>query len=63
MAKMRAVQVTKANAPFEVVERDVPEPDAMQVRIKVDACGMCHSDVVVRAVAFPVRRWPWAVWR
>lgn len=53
MAKMRAVPVTKANAPFEVVERDVPEPDAMQVRIKVDACGMCHSDVVVRAAAFP----------
>ena len=53
MTKMRAVQVSKANAPFEVVERDVPEPDAMQVRIKVDACGMCHSDVVVRAAAFP----------
>jgi D-arabinose 1-dehydrogenase-like Zn-dependent alcohol dehydrogenase len=53
MAKMRAVQVTKVNAPFEVVERDVPEPDAMQVRIKVDACGMCHSDALVRAAAFP----------
>ena len=53
MAKMRAVQVTRANAPFEIVEREVPEPDATQVRIKVDACGMCHSDVVVRAAAFP----------
>ncbi len=53
MAKMRAVQVSKANAPFEIVERDVPEPDAMQVRIKVAACGMCHSDAIVRAAAFP----------
>jgi D-arabinose 1-dehydrogenase-like Zn-dependent alcohol dehydrogenase len=53
MTKMRAVQVSRANAPFEVVERDVPEPDATEVRIKVDACGMCHSDVVVRAAAFP----------
>lgn len=53
MAKMKAVQVSKANAPFEVVERDVPEPGAGQVRIKVEACGMCHSDAFVRAAAFP----------
>lgn len=53
MAKMKAVQVTKANAPFEVVERDVPEPGPSQVRIKVEACGMCHSDAFVRAAGFP----------
>ncbi len=53
MPKMRAVQVSKANAPFEVVEREVPTPGDRQVRIKVEACGMCHSDVLVRAVAFP----------
>jgi len=53
MAKMKAVQVSKANAPFEVVERDVPEPGHGQVRIKVEACGMCHSDAFVRAAAFP----------
>jgi propanol-preferring alcohol dehydrogenase len=53
MAKMRAVQVTKANAPFEVIERDVPEAGARQVRIKVEACGVCHSDVVVRAAVMP----------
>jgi propanol-preferring alcohol dehydrogenase len=53
MAKMRAVQVTKANAPFEVVEREIPTPADHQVRIKVEACGMCHSDVLVRAAAFP----------
>jgi propanol-preferring alcohol dehydrogenase len=53
MAKMKAVQVGKANAPFELVERDVPEPQAGWVRIKVEACGMCHSDAFVRAAAFP----------
>ncbi|MBS2012026.1 MAG: alcohol dehydrogenase catalytic domain-containing protein [Deltaproteobacteria bacterium] len=53
MAKMKAVAVTKANAAFEVVERDVPDPGPHQVRIKVEACGMCHSDAFVRAAAFP----------
>lgn len=50
---MKAVQVAKANGPFEVVERDVPEPDAGWVRVRVEACGMCHSDAFVRAGAFP----------
>ncbi len=58
MAKMKAVQVSKANAPFEVVERDVPEPGDHDVRIKVEACGMCHSDAMVRAVALPMIRLP-----
>jgi D-arabinose 1-dehydrogenase-like Zn-dependent alcohol dehydrogenase len=53
MAKMKAIQVTKANAPFELVERDVPEPAPGWVRIKVEACGMCHSDAFVRAAGFP----------
>lgn len=53
MATMKAVAVTKANAPFEIVQRDVPEPSDHQVRIKVAACGMCHSDVFVRSAAFP----------
>jgi alcohol dehydrogenase, propanol-preferring len=53
MAKMRAVEVNKAGAPFAVVERDVPEPGAGQVRIKVEACGVCHSDALVRFAAFP----------
>lgn len=53
MAKMRAVQVSKANQPFEVVEREVPAPGDRQIRIKVEACGMCHSDVLVRSGAFP----------
>ena len=53
MAKMRAVQVSKANGPFELVERDVPEVAANQVRIKVEACGICHSDAFVKFGAFP----------
>jgi alcohol dehydrogenase, propanol-preferring len=50
---MKAIQVTKANAPFELVERDVPTPSDHEVRIKVEACGMCHSDAFVRAAALP----------
>jgi len=50
---MKAIQVSKANAPFELVTREVPEPADGQVRIKVEACGMCHSDAFVKAAAFP----------
>ncbi len=53
MATMKAIQVSKANAPFEVVEREIPEPGSHQVRIKVEACGVCHSDAMVRSGAFP----------
>lgn len=53
MAKMRAVQVTKANGVFEVVERDVRDPGAGEVRIKIEACGICHSDVFTKSGAFP----------
>ena len=58
MAKMRAVQVTKANAPFEVVSRDIPEPGPGQVRVKVEACGICHSDAFVRYAAFSAMTLP-----
>ena len=53
MTKMRAGEVREADAPFEVVEREVPEPAAGQVRIQVEACGICHSDAFVRFGAFP----------
>ena len=45
MAKMRAVQVSKAGGNFELVERPIPEPGRNQVRIKVEACGICHSSL------------------
>jgi propanol-preferring alcohol dehydrogenase len=50
---MKALQVSKAGGPFELVERDVPDAGPGQVRVKVEACGMCHSDAFVRAGAFP----------
>jgi D-arabinose 1-dehydrogenase-like Zn-dependent alcohol dehydrogenase len=52
MAKMRAVQVN-ADKQFELVERDVPDPGPGQVRVRVEACGVCHSDVVVKEAAWP----------
>lgn len=45
---MRVAQVPRPGAPFEIVERPVPEPPADWVRIKVQACGVCHSDVLVK---------------
>jgi alcohol dehydrogenase, propanol-preferring len=53
MPSMKAVQVSKAGAAFEVVQRDVPAPGAGEVRIKVEACGICHSDAFVKGGAFP----------
>jgi alcohol dehydrogenase, propanol-preferring len=53
MAKMKAMAVLKAGGPFELVERDVPEPGRGQVRVKVEACGVCHSDMLVRGGRFP----------
>ena len=50
---MRVAQVSQANGPFELVEREVPEPGPNTVRIAVDACGVCHSDVLTKAAVFP----------
>ena len=55
---MRSVQVSKANGPFEIVERDIPEPSAAQVRIKVQACGVCHSDSFTKEGLFPGIQYP-----
>jgi D-arabinose 1-dehydrogenase-like Zn-dependent alcohol dehydrogenase len=54
MAKMRAVQVSRAGGDFEIVERDVPDPGPEQVRIRVSACGICHSDMLVKEGHMPV---------
>lgn len=58
MAKMRAVQVSKPNGPFEIVEREIPEPDNGMVRIKVLACGVCHSDSFTKEGTFPGIKYP-----
>lgn len=55
---MRSVQVSKPNGPFEIVERDIPEPSARQVRIKVQACGVCHSDSFTKQGLFPGIQYP-----
>ena len=58
MAKMRAVQVAKVGGPLEMVERDIPEPESGTVRIKVQACGVCHSDSVTKDGLFPGIQYP-----
>lgn len=58
MAKMKAVQVPKAGADFELVEREIPEPGSGQVRIRVQACGVCHSDVFTKDGLFPGISYP-----
>jgi len=58
MAQMTAVQISRPGAPFEVVKREVAEPGPNQVRIKVDACGVCHSDVFVKEGHWPGLQYP-----
>ena len=58
VAPMKVAQVSKAGGDFEIVEREVPEPGAGQVRIKVQACGVCHSDVLTREGAWPGIQYP-----
>lgn len=58
MSKMRVMQVTQLNGPFELVEREVPEPAAGQVRIKVEACGICHSDSLTKEGIYPGIQYP-----
>jgi D-arabinose 1-dehydrogenase-like Zn-dependent alcohol dehydrogenase len=58
MMRMKAVQVRKPNEGLEVVELDVPEPKARQVRIKVQACGVCHSDMLTVVGAIPGIQYP-----
>ena len=58
MPKMRVAQVPHAKGPFELVERDIPDPGAGKVRVKVEACGVCHSDSVTKEGLFPNIEYP-----
>jgi D-arabinose 1-dehydrogenase-like Zn-dependent alcohol dehydrogenase len=58
MPKMKAVQVSKPGGDFELIEREIPEPGARQVRIRVQACGICHSDVITKEGLFPGISYP-----
>jgi len=55
---MKAAQISQPGRGFEVVEREIPEPGAGQVRIKVEACGICHSDVLVTEGKWPGIQYP-----
>ena len=57
-ARMTVAQVTKPGAAFEIVEREIPEPAAGQVLIKVKACGVCHSDVLTKEGSWPGIQYP-----
>jgi len=55
---MKAVQISKPGGNFEVVERPIPQPGRRQVRIKVEACGICHSDALVKEGHWPGLQYP-----
>jgi alcohol dehydrogenase len=55
MSKMRAVQVSAAKGALEIVEREIPAPRPGTVRVKVQACGICHSDVITKDGIMPVK--------
>jgi D-arabinose 1-dehydrogenase-like Zn-dependent alcohol dehydrogenase len=55
---MRVVQIACPGGPLEIVERAIPQPSANTVRIKVQACGVCHSDSIVKEGLFPNLKYP-----
>jgi D-arabinose 1-dehydrogenase-like Zn-dependent alcohol dehydrogenase len=58
IAPMKVAQVPKPGADFEIVEREIPDPSAGEVRIKVQACGVCHSDVFTKEGEWPGIQYP-----
>ncbi len=56
--KMKAAQISKPGGNWELIERDIPEPGAGQVRVKVEACGICHSDALVKDGLWPGLQYP-----
>ena len=55
---MTVAQISKPGGDFELVEREKPDPDAGQVRIKIQACGVCHSDVFTKEGLWPGIQYP-----
>src|SRR6202521_1578347 len=58
MTTMRVVQVSRPNGPFEMVERQIPEAGTGSIRIRVQACGICHSDSLTKEGHFPGIEYP-----
>jgi len=56
MARMKAIQVAKPGGDFELVEREIPERGENEVLIKVEACGVCRGDAIVKDGAFPLEQ-------
>jgi D-arabinose 1-dehydrogenase-like Zn-dependent alcohol dehydrogenase len=55
---MKVAVISKPGADFEIVERELPKPSAGQVRIEVQACGVCHSDALTKEGAWPGIQYP-----
>jgi D-arabinose 1-dehydrogenase-like Zn-dependent alcohol dehydrogenase len=55
---MKVAQVPKPGADFQIVDREIPQPAAGEVRIKVQACGVCHSDMFTKEGAWPGIQYP-----
>src|SRR5271154_1989439 len=55
---MKAAEISKPGAEFQIVERDISKPDSGEVRIKVQACGVCHSDVLTKEGQWPGIQYP-----
>ncbi|MEW2167929.1 alcohol dehydrogenase catalytic domain-containing protein [Streptomyces sp. NPDC007084] len=53
MSTYRVAEVLSANGPFEIAEREVPEPGPGHVRVRVEACGICHSDAFFVGAGLP----------
>ena len=58
MATMRVAQISRPGGPFELVQRQIPEPGAGSVRIQVQACGICHSDALIKEGGWPGLEYP-----
>src|SRR5438105_356455 len=55
---MKAAQISRPGGDWELVERDIPEPGNAQVRVQVEACGICHSDMLVKEGLWPGLQYP-----
>ena len=55
---MKVAQIAAPGADFQIVEREIPDPGAGHVRIKVQACGVCHSDVFTKEGMWPGIQYP-----
>ena len=57
-SKMKAAQISKPGGDWELIERDIPEPSTGEARVKVEACGICHSDALVKEGLWPGLQYP-----